>query len=402
MSVPNHKKSPQLRYWKVKLQPLFRPAFWLSGTGLCLALVLGWQYYSNGESRAKFLQLVNLSPESGINVTKEQPEEKSQVIDYASTVEELEATLEVDNSFLLQRELNPKKRNRKGNQPSQLEVSTPDTDEVLSRFLPTQAQASTTSEAQTNQDTNSTQDLLKASGLDIFYDNNLLGNTPSSSQSSNSLTNPSQSNINNNSRPSSLTYSSNGATGSQVSITEHPLQQALERLATTQTETPSPQGEAKTSENAPESESTTLQANPLVNVTGQVPTTTTTQPLLGTGNAQDNPNPTTNNFNSFTYLTQSQVNNPNPSQPGTTLPTPLYPSAVSPVPVPNNSNNFAYPQQSNTLNTTNVPRMITNPGFQRNFRSPALQPLQPVPSTPPRRIPGRYIGGGQINTFSNP
>ena len=400
MSAPNRQKSPQLRYWKVKLQPLSRPAFWLSGTGLCIALVLAWQYYSNGESRAKFLQLVNIAPESGINVTKEQPEEKTQVIDYASTVEELEATLEVDNSFLLQRELNPNRRNRRGNQSSQVEVPTPDTDEVLSRFLPNQVQAS--SEAQSNQETNSTQDLLKASGLNIFYDNNLLGSTSSSSQSSNSLTNPSQSNFNNNSRPSSLTYSSNGSSEREVTITENPLQQALERLATTQTETPSPQEVEQASENTSESESTTLQANPLVNVTGQVTNTTTTQPLLGTGTAQNNLNPTTNNFNSFTYLTQPQVNNPNPSQPGTTLPTPLYPSAVPPVPVPNNSNNFAYPQQSNTLNTTNVPRMITNPGFQRNFRSPALQPLQPVPSTPPRRIPGRYIGGGQINTFSNP
>ena len=402
MSAPNRQKSPQLRYWKVKLQPLSRPAFWLSGTGLCLVLLLGWQYYSNGESRVKFLQLVNLAPESGINVTKEQPEEKTQVIDYASTVEELEATLEVDNSFLLQRELNPKKRNRKGNQPSQVEVPTPDTDEVLSRFLPNQAQGSTSSEAQSNQETNSTQDLLKASGLDIFYDNNLLGNTSSSGQSSNCLTNPSQSTFNNNSRPSSLTYSSNGSSEREVTITENPLQQALERLATTQTETPSPQEVEQASENTPESESTTLQANPLVNVTGQVPNTTTTQPLLGTGTTQNNPNPTTNNFNSFTYLTQPQVNNPNPSQPGTTLPTPLYPSAVPPVPVPNSSNNFGYPQQSNALNTTNVHRMITNPGFQRDFRSPALQPLQPVPSTPPRRIPGRYIGGGQINTFSNP
>ena len=400
MSAPNRQKSPQLRYWKVKLQPLSRPAFWLSGTGLCIALVLAWQYYSNGESRAKFLQLVNIAPESGINVTKEQPEEKTQVIDYASTVEELEATLEVDNSFLLQRELNPNRRNRRGNQSSQVEVPTPDTDEVLSRFLPNQVQAS--SEAQSNQETNSTQDLLKASGLNIFYDNNLLGSTSSSSQSSNSLTNPSQSNFNNNSRPSSLTYSSNGSSEREVTITENPLQQALERLATTQTETPSPQEVEQASENTSESESTTLQANPLVNVTGQVTNTTTTQPLLGTGTAQNNLNPTTNNFNSFTYLTQPQVNNPNPSQPGTTLPTPLYPSAVTPVPVPNSSNNFGYPQQSNAPNSTDVPRMITNPGFQRNFRSPALQPLQPVPSTPPRRIPGRYIGGGQINTFSNP
>ena len=400
MSAPNRQKSPQLRYWKVKLQPLSRPAFWLSGTGLSIVLLLAWQYYSNGESRAKFLQLVNLAPESGINVTKEQPEEKTQVIDYASTVEELEATLEVDNSFLLQRELNPNRRNRRGNQSSQVEVPTPDTDEVLSRFLPNQVQAS--SEAQSNQETNSTQDLLKASGLNIFYDNNLLGSTSSSSQSSNSLTNPSQSNFNNNSRPSSLTYSSNGSSEREVTITENPLQQALERLATTQTETPSPQEVEQASENTSESESTTLQANPLVNVTGQVTNTTTTQPLLGTGTAQNNLNPTTNNFNSFTYLTQPQVNNPNPSQPGTTLPTPLYPSAVTPVPVPNSSNNFGYPQQSNAPNSTDVPRMITNPGFQRNFRSPALQPLQPVPSTPPRRIPGRYIGGGQINTFSNP
>jgi hypothetical protein len=45
----------------------------------------------------------------------------------------------------------------------------------------------------------------------------------------------------------------------------------------------------------------------------------------------------------------------------------------------------------------------TNPGFSPSIGTPAAQPIPPDPPfTAPRPIPGRYIGGGQINTFSNP
>lgn len=48
---------------------------------------------------------------------------------------------------------------------------------------------------------------------------------------------------------------------------------------------------------------------------------------------------------------------------------------------------------------------VSTPGTPYNYGNSGVQPVQPTqtPNTSvPRPIPGRYIGGGQINTFSNP
>lgn len=44
------------------------------------------------------------------------------------------------------------------------------------------------------------------------------------------------------------------------------------------------------------------------------------------------------------------------------------------------------------------------PAIPYNYGNTSVQPVQPTqtPNSVPRPIPGRYIGGGQINTFSNP
>ncbi|MCL1472937.1 hypothetical protein LAY57_19925 [Argonema antarcticum A004/B2] len=99
------------------------------------------------------------------------------------------------------------------------------------------------------------------------------------------------------------------------------------------------------------------------------------------------PTSSSNPPNSYTYLNQPQA------VPG------LPPAAqVSPSLTPSNLG------QSPFQNAT-PGNGFSNPGYNSNFGNPAAQPSQ-VQSPPnfsvPRAIPGQNIGGGQINTFSNP
>ncbi len=69
--------------------------------------------------------------------------------------------------------------------------------------------------------------------------------------------------------------------------------------------------------------------------------------------------------------------------------------------VPNSLNSNGQNNQNNqTNNTYYIPNNINN-GFQSNQVIPN-QNLQVSPLSVPNSIPGQYIGGGQINTFSNP
>jgi hypothetical protein len=95
--------------------------------------------------------------------------------------------------------------------------------------------------------------------------------------------------------------------------------------------------------------------------------------------------PTTSNpVNSYTYLNQTA---PVPGVP------PVQP--VAPQVAPITQGNYAVPVYQNPVPVNPVPN---------NFGATQVQPsqLQPSPFSVPRPIPGRYIGGGQINTFSNP
>jgi hypothetical protein len=56
-----------------------------------------------------------------------------------------------------------------------------------------------------------------------------------------------------------------------------------------------------------------------------------------------------------------------------------------------------FPNQFNQVNNSGFNPNVGNVGTQANQLS------QPQPNfSVPRQIPGRYIGGGQINTFANP
>lgn len=81
------------------------------------------------------------------------------------------------------------------------------------------------------------------------------------------------------------------------------------------------------------------------------------------------------------------------------VPNPMVESKIlNPQFSPNSANSqfkSAQPSQSNSPTQSNfgVVPQNTNQG---------LPPIPPQPSPPQRQIPGRYLGGGEINTFSNP
>jgi hypothetical protein len=72
---------------------------------------------------------------------------------------------------------------------------------------------------------------------------------------------------------------------------------------------------------------------------------------------------------------------------------------ISPQVSPNSANSEFQPAQSNQLNLPSQPNFGAVPQNNNNQG----QQIQPQPFATPRSLtPGRYIGGGEINTFANP
>jgi hypothetical protein len=72
---------------------------------------------------------------------------------------------------------------------------------------------------------------------------------------------------------------------------------------------------------------------------------------------------------------------------------------ISPQFSPNSANSEFQPAQPSQLNLPNPP----NFGVVPQNTNQGVQPMQPQPFSIPRSLtPGRYIGGGEINTFANP
>jgi len=72
---------------------------------------------------------------------------------------------------------------------------------------------------------------------------------------------------------------------------------------------------------------------------------------------------------------------------------------ISPQYSPNSANSEFQPSQPSQLNLPAAP----NFGVVPQNTNQGVQPMQPQPFATPRSLtPGRYIGGGEINTFANP
>ena len=400
MSYPNRQRSPKFRYWKAKVEPLLRPAFWLSGTFLCLSVLLVWKYYSDSNWKNIFLQLINSSVASEKATEKITQADQDQLTE---SVDELDLGTEIDNSFLFLRELNSRNSNKKIKANQELEIKVPNTDDVLQQTLPQLPPQANNQSGLVREGTYG--DILEDSGLGIFSSNFPFNSGVSDNYNLTNTNTRSQSLVTPHRQNSSIYYRFNEPSSNQTSLPIHPLQQSLNRLNTVN-KSPETDGEqTKEPQSSPEVQAQVReQTNPLLLQPATQSVNQPSQPLLGTGSTVQT-TPVIPNQNSFTYLNQPQFNNTLP------LTVPVVPYApgtfASPVPgttIPQITNSRGNNQSSNQFNNTNVPRLITHPGFNHNFRSPALQPL-PTNTTinnQPRRIPGRFIGGGEINTFSNP
>lgn len=395
------KRSSASRYWSARLQVLKRPAVWGSALLLLLPLVFLANYWRDPEGFVGSQALLQ-SESSAL------PEEQN--ISNSPTGDGTTAPAVSDASTLLEVPALPDPetgaRQTDLPQPTLLES-------LLSMPLPgleSQPQpASRPRSPFTTQPRNSESSQNRVS--------NGAGNVSAGLFSSSSplltsaLAQPTA-----NPEGNAATTSSNQAGSNQVGMPLSPLQSALNRSAGIGVSS-SP----STSEAQPESPS---------NLTAQAPANPgqTTLPWLVTGQiSQPLGTPT---FGTPTYIPRTS---PFPGTTGYTLPSALRPTLpYSAAPTYSNyANSYfnnAYPGVYPSTPYTGfpvgtvtpsiyptVPQLTPTlpispygrPGYSTGIPVPSFTPAttsipQPVPFSIPRTPPGRYIGGGEINTFSNP
>ncbi|MBW4543846.1 MAG: hypothetical protein KME25_05280 [Symplocastrum torsivum CPER-KK1] len=358
MSFPNHHPA-YLRYLKARLKPFKRPAFWASASGLLLVLLFTWEYWKNPES----FSILGGASVTGSNTPDVKP---------TLPAEELAAiTTDIDNSSVFLEEFNRTKALSLTTASNQKPQSS-NTGGLFTQTLP-QTEV-TDSNPASNSQTLSLKPQQTANTTNPF------------AKSAQGLLNPSsvsESVLFTNRNPTNQPSSSTGTTAdsplgfntSPGTVSVSPLQSALDRVAATnalratnETQTPT---------------NIQRQASPTTTYQGQTTYPATTVP----GTTGYSVAPTTPP-NSFTYLVPPQ---PTTNVPGAIPTTPVVPTTAG-----------SYGQYS-----TQPPIQVngmTNPGFNSTLTSPGSQPsqLSQPTFTTPNPVPGQYIGGGQINTFSNP
>ncbi|NEQ22701.1 MAG: hypothetical protein F6K28_26680 [Microcoleus sp. SIO2G3] len=360
MSLPNHHPA-YLRYLKARLKPFKRPAFWASASGLLLVLLFTWQYWKNPGS----FSILGGASVTGSNTPDVQP---------TLPAEELAAiTTDIDNSSVFLEEFN---------RTNALPLTTasnqkPQTSSTEGLFAPTLPQPEVT-------------DSNPASNSQTFSLNpqQTVNTTTPFAQSAQGLLNPSsvsESVLFKNRNPTNQQFSSSttgtiadsplGFNTSPATASVSPLQSALDRVAVTNA--------LRATNGSQTSSNIQRQASPTV--TYQAPTTYPATTVPGTTGYSVAP---TTLPNSFTYLVPPQ---PTTSVPGAIPTTPVVPTTTG------NYGQYSSqpPSQVNG---------VTNPGFNSTLTNPGSQSsqLNQPTFTTPNPIPGQYIGGGQINTFSNP
>ncbi|MEC4985695.1 MAG: hypothetical protein SAJ37_21365 [Oscillatoria sp. PMC 1068.18] len=400
MSSPKNNKITKLSYAKAQFQPLLKPAFWLAATLLSLLLVVVWEYWHNPSWQKALLELASGTENNATVATKETESAFSEELKYSDpdvlaaesgyTSEELAAIADIDNVDLLlngsQTETpvaispQPKKQQQKSDKSSTPERETLYEQLVREQqanankveLIPQPPKPKSNSQVK-NPFLEESQALLNTNG----YDRSGLYLNPNNSSGNSLLNSNNESTTANNQRTS------------QQSTELSSLQQALNALTAVDSE--SETGESQVREETRERESL-AQSSP-----------TNNNLQIDAGNGYQNgvtPFNRSNNYssygqvnsptqvNSFTYFTQPQTPN-------------LTPSPVQVTPGSANT----YGQFSNQRTT------VTNP-YNASLNNSSVQPsqiqpgqLNPTPnsnSNTRRRYPGRYIGGGEINTFSNP
>ncbi|MEC4896327.1 MAG: hypothetical protein SAL07_16280 [Oscillatoria sp. PMC 1051.18] len=399
MSSPKSKVPTKLRYFKAQFQPLVQPAFWVSAGLLSLLLVVVWEYWHNPSWQKALLEL-SPGTENNETVATSEPETAfTEQLKYSDpdilaaesgyTSEELAAIADIDNVDLLLKGLesqtpvetlpqpsNQKKKSDKSSTPEretlydQL-VREQEANANKVQLIPQPPKQKSISKP-TNPFLEESQAWLNTNG----YNESGLYLNPNNSQGNSLLSSNTES------------TTANNKTTQQQSTELNSLQQALNALTAVDSE--SQTGENQIREEDSERESL-AQNSPGNNL--QIDARNGYQPGVTPFNRVNNyssygqgNSPT--QVNSFTYFTQPQAPN-------------LAPSPVQVAPGSANT----YGQFSNQRTTG------TNP-YNASLNGSTVQPSQVQPSqlnpnpnsnsNRRRRIPGRYIGGGEINTFSNP
>ncbi|MFB2835188.1 hypothetical protein ACE1CA_11710 [Aerosakkonemataceae cyanobacterium BLCC-F167] len=381
--MSSHQPPAHLRYLKARLRPLLRPQVW--GTILFLLAVstLAGIYFAHLEeftaeenqdnpTLSNDKSAENQTAQSNIN-----PEDRaiaadidiSTVLenDLATNTETLDAAPDkprenIFEQYMKQRQAKDKAATSSGEQANQ-QAGNLDYNPFSVKFSPPNSAGRNNAETSTNS-----------------FLPNLSGNNSSGLNSTNST---STSLNNTNALQTALDRANGYSRGTNVDANGNainPLQAALDRQSLAQTNynlIAQPNQLTPLLGTVPYTGVTTIIPNSGVPIQGTVPLTpysnisgnaTQTIPIPTTGVTSNinNPGLTNNPINSYTYLNQPQVPNTTQTLPST--------SGVTNSNIPNSA-----------VQTT--PNQVQN---------------TPAPFSIPNNPPGRTIGGGQINTFSNP
>ena len=369
--MPSSKQVPaSIRYFKARFRTVLRPAFWGSAIAISMVLFGGWQYWQH--------------PEWLTGSGDEATENEQSLSDESSAI-----GADIDSLPVLIQEFNPTnpqgagKQKQKSQNPKEEglfeqltrnKTAAPNTESTsqLLRIAPKDPQNST------NPFATSAQELLNAGPLS--NSGPLLGATPSNQQTETSATTATSS-------PAAGFKALNGDKPSQATMPGSPLQQGLNQTSTPLLSTSQP----------PANVSESSQATPTSTYTGQIaPPRTTTLPTT-TGYSVP-PTTTTNpNPNAYTSFPQPQ-----------SVPVvPVAPVPVAPPVAPIITNNYGQypsglPNQGSNIGTNSG--FSSNVGNNSNVGNPGVQsnPVTQPTSNFPRPVTGRSLGGGRINTFTNP
>lgn len=371
-AMPRPQLPASVRYFKARFRPFTRPAFWASLSVLSLIGLFAWEAWQHPDWLFK------------------NPEEATPIADTTLSKEDSAVAADIDSLPVLMQELDSADVSIPATRLNQPPQSQGFLDDFLNRQAAEAAKASDDAIA-TQRPTiqlNTYDPLGVQTQPPSGSDNVSPGGYQATPQNSSTLQTPSVAPAN-------------------------PLQAALDRYAGTN---PTTSVQNQTPTNIPGANTNNLgqRTQPGATVPGQVTGAGTqsypipaqvaqpASPYTGTSNYSNMPAqvaqpgspypgvpysvaPATgaNPVNSYTYLTQTAP------VPGAVQVQPVLP------PVAPTQGNYGVPTYQNATPGIGVPN-----GFGASQVQPSQ--LEPSPFSVPRPVPGRYIGGGQINTFSNP
>lgn len=400
--LPHHHRPTSLSQLRAKLRPLIKPQVW--GT-LTVLSVLGfgtWAYFNHPEWLALTEDQQTIGPTN--TASEMQPD---------ISAEDKAIGADIDNLSVLQQELSVSDSN-----PIDLNGENNQTENLFDEFIKKKESAPTNTSVSGEKSTASANitNPLATKAVEpfgkgsIFPSGNWIGvqSHPKTTETSdNALDSTNSANSVNGNSPRSAVNplqsaldrsnkTGNNSTTQNNDPNTSPLQSALDRNSTPSQNTNGLKQQDSTNNLSPTAipGQTTTPVSPNYGSNGYSTFPQTTAPSSSTvpGATGYNTPAYNNNYtpNSYTYLTQPQTvqTAPVPAQTNPSL-TPTTPSNLGQSPFQNSISGNGY-------NNPGYNPSISNPGL------PATQVQQPSNFSVPRQIPGQYIGGGQINTFSNP